>query len=120
MWFSPGSQKLATFDNSGIGANLADLFKLYPKMAEIDSVPAPMKAGDCSLHNGLTAHGAGANMTRKRRIAMTCGYMPIGSTFNGQRNILPEPYFKSLQKGDTLGNDDWNPIVYTASSLAMA
>jgi ectoine hydroxylase-related dioxygenase (phytanoyl-CoA dioxygenase family) len=112
MWFSPASQKLAGYDNSGIGPNLGDLFKLYPKMGEIDPVPVPMKAGDCSFHNGLTAHGAGANMTRKRRIAMTCAYMPIGSTFNGQRNILPEAYFKSLKKGDVLANDEWNPIVY--------
>jgi hypothetical protein len=40
--------------------------------------------------------------------------MPIGSTFNGQRNILSEQYFKSLKKGDILANDDWNPIVYQA------
>lgn len=116
MWFSPGSQKLATFDNVGIGPNVGDLFKVHPKMSEIDPHPVPMQAGDCSFHNGLTAHGAGANMTRKRRIAMTCAYMPIGSTFNGQRNILPESYFKSLQKGDTLANDDWNPAVYVPSA----
>ena len=62
-------------------------------MGEIDPISVPMKAGDCSFHNGLTAHGAGCNMTRGRRIAMTCAYMPEGSTFNGQRNILPKDYF---------------------------
>jgi ectoine hydroxylase-related dioxygenase (phytanoyl-CoA dioxygenase family) len=112
MYFVPGTQKLATFENCGIGKNLDDLFKIYPKMAEIDPVCVPMKAGDCSFHNGLTAHGAGANMTRRRRIAMTCAYMPIGSTFNGQQNILPDTYFKSLQPGDLLANDDWNPVVF--------
>jgi phytanoyl-CoA hydroxylase len=112
MWFIPGTQKLARFDNSGIGVNMADLFKIYPEMAQIDPVAVPMKAGDCSFHNGLTAHGAGANMTRKRRIAMTCGYMPDGCTFNGTRNILPKDYFESLKPGDTLCNDDWNPLVY--------
>jgi len=55
---------------------------------------------------------AAANMTRKRRIAMTCGYMPDGCTFNGQRNILPKEYFESLKKGDTLCNNDWNPLVH--------
>jgi ectoine hydroxylase-related dioxygenase (phytanoyl-CoA dioxygenase family) len=113
MWFVPGSQRFASFENVGIGVNMGDLFKLYPKMAEIDPVAVPMKPGDCSFHNGLTAHGAGANMTRRRRIAMTCAYMPVGSTFNGQRNILPKDYFESLQKGDVLQNDDWNPVVYT-------
>lgn len=111
MYFVPGTQKLATFENVNIGDNLGELFKVYPKMGEIDPVCVPMKAGDCSFHNGLTAHGAGANMTRKRRIAMTCAYMPVGSTFNGQQNILPDAYFKSLQQGEVLANDDWNPAV---------
>ncbi|NNM87926.1 MAG: phytanoyl-CoA dioxygenase family protein [Phycisphaerae bacterium] len=111
MWFIPGSQKLANYQNVGIGQNLADLFKIYPRMAEIDPVCVPMQPGDCSFHNGLCAHGAGANMTRTRRIAMTCAYMPDGSTFNGQENILPEKYFQSLKPGDVLANDDWNPIV---------
>ena len=113
MWFIPGSLQHATYDNSGIGANMADLFKLYPKMATTDSVAVPMKAGDCSFHNGLVAHGAGANMTRGRRIAMTCAYMPVGSTFNGNRNVLPKAYFESLKKGDFLANDDWNPVVWS-------
>ena len=112
MWFIPGSQQHATYENSGIGVNMADLFKLYPKMTETDPVSVPMKAGDCSFHNGLVAHGAGANMTRGRRIAMTCAYMPVGSTFNGQRNVLQKAYFESLTKGDVLANDDWNPVVY--------
>jgi phytanoyl-CoA hydroxylase len=120
MCFSPGSHKLATYDNVAIGQNMADLFKLYPKMGEIDPVPVPMKAGDCSFHNGLVAHGAGANMTRGRRIAMTCGYMPEGSTFNGQKNILPKAYFDSLKVGDVLENDDQNPIVYSTRQLATA
>jgi ectoine hydroxylase-related dioxygenase (phytanoyl-CoA dioxygenase family) len=112
MWFVPGSLQHATYNNVGIGMNMADLFKLYPKMAETDPVAVPMKAGDCSFHNGLVAHGAGANMTRGRRIAITCAYMPVGSAFNGQRNVLPKTYFDSLKKGDLLANDDWNPVVY--------
>ncbi len=115
MWFMPGTQQMARFDNVNIGANMADLFKIYPEMAQVSPVPVPMKAGDCSFHNGLTAHGAGANMTRGRRIAMTCAYMPVGSTFNGQKNILPEPYFQSLKPGDVLANDDWNPVVWQSA-----
>jgi len=120
MCFIPGSQKLATYDNVGIGQNMGDLFKLYPKMGEIDPVPVPMKAGDCSFHNGLAAHGAGANMTRGRRIAMTCGYMPEGSTYNGQTNILPKAYYEKLQKGDVLENDEQNPLLYSSRKLVAA
>lgn len=118
MWFIPGTQNLATFQNVPIGQNLGELFKVYPAMAETDPVPVPMKAGDCSFHNGLVAHGAGANMTRGRRIAMTCAYMPDGSVFNGQQNILSEDYFKSLTPGDPLENDDWNPLVYSGKAAA--
>ena len=111
MYFMPGSQEFATFENVPIQKDLGALFKVFPKMGEIDTVAVPMKAGDCSFHNGLTAHGAGANMTRGRRIAMTCAYMPFGSTFNGQQNILPDAYFKTLKNGDLLENNDWNPVV---------
>ncbi len=86
--------------------------EVYPQMAEIDPVLVPMKAGDCSFHNGLTAHGAGVNITRQRRIAMSCAYMPDGSTFNGQQNILSDDYFQSLSKGDILNDESQNPLVY--------
>ena len=28
---------------------------------------------------------------------MTCAYMPDGSTFNGNQNVLPAPYVSTLQ-----------------------
>lgn len=116
MWFVPGTHEIAEQDSAGptsaIDEDLAGLFKVYPEMAEIDTVSAPMAAGDCSFHNGMTVHGAGANMTRGRRIAMTCAYMPTGSVFNGQQNVLQDDYFRSLKAGDVLENDDWNPLVY--------
>jgi ectoine hydroxylase-related dioxygenase (phytanoyl-CoA dioxygenase family) len=120
MYFIPGTQKLATFENVNIAQDLGGLFKVYPKMAETPTVSVPMKAGDCSFHNGICAHGAGANMTNGRRIAMTCAYMPIGSTFNGQRNILPKDYFESLKPGELLENDEQNPVVYSSKELVAA
>ncbi len=118
MWFIPGTHKIADFRNANIGANMAELFGVYPEMAEIDPVPVPMKAGDCSFHNGLVAHGAGANMTRGHRVAMTCAYMPEGATFNGNRNILSEEMFNSLMEGDVLDNDEQNPPVYRMPATA--
>lgn len=112
MWFAPGSHHLARYDNVDISENLADLFDIYPEMKGVDPVAVPMQPGDCCFHNGLTAHAAGANMTRSRRIAMTCAYMPVGSTFNGAQNVLSPDYFASLAKGDELANDDWNPVVW--------
>lgn len=120
MCFLPGSHKLARQDNVPIAQNMSALFEVYPEMASIEPVAFPMKPGDCSFHNGLCAHGAGANMTRGRRIAMTCAYMPDGSTFNGQKNILPKDYFDSLTVGDVLDNDDWNPLLYSKKQATSA
>jgi ectoine hydroxylase-related dioxygenase (phytanoyl-CoA dioxygenase family) len=106
---------LATFDNVGIGPNIGDLFKVYPEWAKLEAAPAPMKAGSCSFHNALIAHGAGANMTPGTRRAMTCAYMPDGSTFNGQRNILRPEQLARLQIGDVLDDDRQVPLIYHRS-----
>jgi ectoine hydroxylase-related dioxygenase (phytanoyl-CoA dioxygenase family) len=112
LYFMPGTHKLATFDNSGIGHNIGDLFKVYPDWGSRETAAAPMKAGSCSFHNGLIAHGAGANMTPGIRRAMTCAYMPDGSTFNGQRNILREEQMAKLTVGDILDDDEQVPLIY--------
>lgn len=111
--FIPGSHHLTTQDNLGIGPNFGDLLEVYPQCKNMTPVYAEMKAGDCSFHNGYAIHGAGANMTPNWRRAMTCAYMPEGSTFNGTRNILPKDYFESLKIGDELNSDEMNPLVYS-------
>ena len=117
LYFIPKSHELARSENVSIGENMNELFRVYPEMAEHDAVAVPMKAGSASFHNGLVAHGAGPNMTGKRRRAMTCAYMPEGATFNGQKNILPDDYFESLKPGDVLESDAQNPLVYRSQRL---
>jgi phytanoyl-CoA hydroxylase len=112
LYFLPGTHKTARYDNSGIGENLSDIFKIYPEWGKVHAVPAEMKAGSCSFHNGLIAHGAGPNMTPGWRRAMTCGFMPDGSTFNGQRNILTKERLAKLTIGDVLDDDAYNPLLY--------
>ena len=112
LYFVPGSHHSATFDNVGIGQNMSDLFKVYPQWASMWPASAPMKAGSCSFHNGLVAHGAGANMTPGWRRAMTCAYMPDGSTFNGKKNILTDEMVGRLKIGDVLEDDNQNPLIY--------
>ena len=116
LYFIPGSHKGTNFDKITIGRNMDGIFDIYPQFAKTAPVPAPMKAGSCSFHNGLTIHGAGANMTNAWRRAMTCAYMPDGNVFNGEPNILPEPYLSSLKTGDPLNNNDQNPLIYAANS----
>lgn len=115
MWYLPGTHLDMGRKNADISSNLGALFELNPDWREIEPVPVPCKAGSAVLHNGLVAHAAGANMTNKPRRAMTCAYMPDGSVFNGQRNVLPEDYFASLKVGDLLDSDTINPLVWKAS-----
>ena len=114
MYFLPGSQN-GRYKEVPVKAPMSEIFTVNPELAGISPVPAPMQAGSCSFHNGLTVHGAGANMTPGYRRAMTCAFMPDGSTFNGIRNVLPESYFNSLRIGDVLNNSAQNPLIFKKS-----
>ncbi len=114
MYYLPGTQKTATYNNVGIGKNQADLFKVYPQWRGIQSVACPARAGTAVFHNGLCAHGAGANMTSGQRRAMTCAFMPDGEVFNGVQNILPQAYFDTLKVGDVLNDDVINPLTWSS------
>lgn len=112
LWYLPGTHKVARYDNSGIGENIASLFKVYAEWMSRRAVPAPCAAGSAVFHNGLIAHGAGANMTPKPRRAMTCAYMPDGSTFNGQQNVLRDDYFRSLKLKDAIDDPAQVPLLW--------
>jgi ectoine hydroxylase-related dioxygenase (phytanoyl-CoA dioxygenase family) len=112
LYFIRGSHHETTFDYKSIGKNMDDVFSVYPQLMKAQSVAAPMKAGSCSFHNGLTIHGANANMTSGYRRAMTCAYMPDGNVFNGEPNILPESYLQSIKVGDLLNDEAQNPLIY--------
>jgi len=118
LYFIPGSHKETTFENKGIGKNMDGIFSVYPQFKNRKPIASKIKAGSCSFHNGLTIHGAGANMTNGYRRAMTCAYMPDGCTFNGQQNILSEDYYRSLKIGDLLNNNEQNPLIYSQSNTA--
>ncbi len=112
LYYVPESHKAQKFDNVGIGNEIGALFDVYPEWAARAAVPCPVPAGGALFHNGLTFHGAGANMTPQRRRAMTCAYMPDGATFNGTPNVLPPEYLTTLRVGDPLNNDAQNPLIF--------
>ena len=112
LFFVPGSHNVTTFENFGIGKNMDGIFEHYPQFRSVPPASAPLKAGGCSFHNGLCIHGAGPNMTALPRRAMTCAFMPDGSTFNGTKNILPDEYVSRLRVGDTLNDEAQNPLIF--------
>ena len=114
LWYLPGTHHTARYRLTAIDENLGGIFKQYPDWRQIEAVPAACPAGSAVFHNGLVAHGAGANMTPYPRRAMTCAYMPDGSTFNGQKNVLSQEYYESLSIGDVLDNDAENPLIWRA------
>jgi phytanoyl-CoA hydroxylase len=93
------------------------IFSVYPQFKSSQTVAAPMKAGSCSFHNGLLIHGAHANMTPGPRRAMTCAFMPDGSTFNGISNVLPEEELARLQVGELLNNDAITPLIFKRTEV---
>ena len=112
LYFLPGTHQKTDYRDIGITKNMKAIFTLYPELASVEAVAVPMKAGSASFHNGLCIHGAGPNMTTRSRRAMTCAYMPEGATFNGQKNVLPDEYLKTLSIGDPLNNDQQNPLLW--------
>jgi ectoine hydroxylase-related dioxygenase (phytanoyl-CoA dioxygenase family) len=113
LYFIDGTHKEASYEVTEIGQHMSGIFKIYPQWKSRPATAVPMKAGSCSFHNGLIAHGAGPNMTPGYRRAMTCIYMPEGSTYNGRQNILTREQVARLKVGDPLNDDQHNPIVFS-------
>jgi phytanoyl-CoA hydroxylase len=115
LMFLPGTHKRCTYDPVPISHQMDKVFDMYPEFRDIEPFMAVMKAGSCTFHNGLTVHGAGPNMTPYWRRAMTCIYMPIGSTFNGKQNILTKAQMAQLNVGGLLDDDELNPVIWERS-----
>ncbi len=112
LWFMPGSHRDTEFGEPGIAVNMGDVFEKYPKYRSVEPVPAVIKAGSCTFHNGMCLHAAGGNMTPGTRKAMTCAFMPDGSTFNGNKNVLSDEQFARLKIGDLMNDEAQNPLIY--------
>lgn len=117
LFFIPGSHLKTSFENPGIGKNMGAIFEYFPALKNDISKAAVMKAGSCSFHNGLTVHGANANMTNGYRRAMTCAYMPTGNVFNGTQNILSDEQVALLRVGDPLSDNDQNPLIFGSDNF---
>ena len=84
------------------------IFEFYPGFAKSKSLTVPTIRGNCSLHNGLTIHGTGVNMTNGFRLSMAYDYMPDGIGLNGIQNILSDELTVKLTIEDLLNSDQQN------------
>lgn len=112
LCYLPGSHRVCGHAHTDIGPSLGALFDVYPDLRSVAPVFCPVPAGSAVAHNGLTAHGAGANMTNGRRFAMTVAYMPVGARYNGQQDILTSEQAARLRIGDPLDDEAQNPLVF--------
>lgn len=86
MWFVPGSHRGKLLEHHpingdprihGLEIRDAEFGRLYP--ADLRSlaggtVSCPIKAGDCTVHNEMTIHGTGPNMTDEPRLAYALAF----------------------------------------------
>jgi phytanoyl-CoA hydroxylase len=111
MHYLAGSHKLRAGTKGNM--RLDGLMLLNPGWELAEPVPCPVRAGAMIVHNGDTAHAAGANMTPAPRPAFAISWMPDGATFNGTPNVLPSEILSELKVGDPLNFDDQCPVVYS-------
>lgn len=112
MYYLPGSHRNENYDDVPISREMGLYFEQFPQFREVMPVAGEMEIGDAGFHNGLLAHGAGPNMTPRWRRAMTAGYMPDGSTFNGKQNVLSDEQVAALKVGDPLDDEAQNPLLW--------
>ena len=117
LWYLPGTHLEARFDAIELGSDQQGIFEPYPEWRSIESVPVELPAGGAVWHNALLAHGAGANMTRHGRRALTIAYMPDGVVYNGRRDefVYSEQEAARMLPGDPLVSEEANPLVWTAA-----
>ncbi len=89
MSFLPGTHKLGQGHLTVITENRA-FYNNNPEQEYEPHVTVPLRAGDCTFHNGLTAHRAGANNTDEERLALISMFMAQDTVYDGRPHILTD------------------------------
>lgn len=86
MRFIDKSHRMGVFGRfNDFGLNALDL---YPGIAEHGKVSPPLtlRAGDATVHDGLTLHSAPANQTERSRWVAQASYFPSETLYTGARS----------------------------------
>ena len=107
MTFIPGShrrQDLRAIDLT----DAHDLFDAAPDLAYEPRVTVPLRAGDCTFHNGYLAHTANANDTDEFRYAMVNIYIDADTRYNGAPHVCTDHL--GLAVGERLPDSEFPPL----------
>lgn len=107
MSFLPGTHKLLNIEPVNL-ANPQDLFTVAPQTKGLKPVTCELKAGSCTVHNGMTFHYAGPNRSDGMREAIAIIYMPDGTTYHPVTHPVTDG--QGLEAGQKL-NTDLFPLV---------
>ena len=99
MTFLPGTFKRTDLRPQNL-ADEDDLLTIWPEMRFEERVTIPLRAGDCTFHNGYCAHMATPNFTDDPRVAHIIIYMDADTAYKKQPHVVTDP----------LGLDDSAPM----------
>jgi phytanoyl-CoA hydroxylase len=102
MTFIPGTQNRRDLRPQDL-SDAGDLMTLWPDLNFQPRVTLPLRAGDCTFHNGFTAHMANANDTDIARVAHIIVYMDADTTYNGNAHVVTDPL--GLKPGEPLAGE---------------
>ncbi len=114
LHFLPGSHRRERLDDGAAldEANIGALLEANAEFAAIEPAMAEVEAGAGIFINGMTAHAAGANMTRRPRRAFSMLFIPGRCRYTGQPGALPTELAARLHAGDILEDDEHLPLLY--------
>ena len=104
MTFIPGSHRrddLRAIDLT----DAHDMFAAAPDLAYEKRVTVPLRAGDCTFHNGYLAHTANPNDTDEFRYAMVNIYVDAETRYSGAGHVCTDHL--GLTVGDVLPDDEF-------------
>ncbi len=107
MTFIPGSHQRHDIRAIDL-TDSHDLFAAAPDLAYQQRVTVPLRAGDCTFHNGYLAHTANSNDTDEFRYAMVDIYVDADVTYSGKSHVCTNGM--GLEVGDHLPDEAFPPL----------
>ncbi|MFV8816881.1 phytanoyl-CoA dioxygenase family protein [Haliea sp. E17] len=112
MSFINGSHKMGVLGNYTAYEG-RDITEVWPELLDLEvSEPMTYELGDVTVHNHLTVHGAGANLSDTPRWALITSMLPADAHWNG---APPEAFDPSHLKPYQLLDEDRFPTLARGS-----